>query len=246
MTSVVIARAHATVLPNNGCTTSSPTLFLSSTRGSLLSLVIALGSEMYHVKNNKKKKNNNVIVTAAMFFTLATIILIAGITAVIASMPLLSASAQRFMDRESNIAVEPKAPMAVSQDGNNIYIVWWTNKSENWEVMFRASNDGGQTFGDQVNLSNSTDAESQNAEIIAAGDSVYVSWWETSPETGSSESVLRVSPDAGQTFGPMIMLGVNGTIGTATGNTTESTTAAEQGEEELLPNEESVPSEEEV
>lgn len=24
---------------------------------------------------------------------------------------------------------EPKAPMAVSQDGNNIYIVWWTNKS---------------------------------------------------------------------------------------------------------------------
>jgi hypothetical protein len=219
-------------------------LSLSTRRGSLLSLVLALGSEMYHV--NKNKKNNNVIVRAATFFTLATIILIAGTTAVIVSMPLLSASAQRFMDRESNLAVEPKAPMAVSQDGNNVYIVWWTNKSENWEVMFRASNDGGQTFGDKINLSNSTDAESQNAEILAAGDSVYVSWWETSPETGSSESVLRVSTDAGQTFGPMIMLGVNGTISTATGNTTESTTAVERGEEELLPNEESVPTEEEV
>jgi hypothetical protein len=218
--------------------------FFSTRRGSLLSLVLALGSEMYHV--NKNKKNNNVIVRAATFFTLATIILIAGTTAVIVSMPLLSASAQRFMDRESNLAVEPKAPMAVSQDGNNVYIVWWTNKSENWEVMFRASNDGGQTFGDKINLSNSTDTESQNAEILAAGDSVYVSWWETSPETGSSESVLRVSTDAGQTFGPMIMLGVNGTISTATGNTTESTTAVEQGEEELLPNEESVPTEEEV
>jgi hypothetical protein len=219
---------------------------LSTRRGSLLSLVLALGSEMYHVNKNKKKKNN-VKVTAAMFFTLATIIiLIAGTTAVIVSMPLLSASAQRFMDRESNLALEPKAPMAVSQDGNNVYIVWWTNKSENWEVMFRASNDGGQTFGDKINLSNSTDAESQNAEILAAGDSVYVSWWETSPETGSSESVLRVSTDAGQTFGPMIMLGVNGTISTATGNTTESTTAVERGEEELLPNEESVPTEEEV
>ena len=42
--------------------------------------------------------------------------------------------------------------MAVSEDGNNVYIVWWTNKSENWEVMFRASNDGGATFGDKINL----------------------------------------------------------------------------------------------
>jgi hypothetical protein len=78
---------------------------------------------------------------------------------------------------------------------------------------------------------------------------VFVSWWETGPETGSSESVLRVSNDAGQTFGPMIMLGVNGTISsTANGNTTESTTTtpAEQGEEQLLPNEELVPTEEET
>ncbi len=114
--------------------------------------------------------------------------------------------------------------------------------------MFRASNDGGQTFGDKINLSNSTDAESQNAEIVAAGDNVFVSWWETSPETGSSESVLRASTDAGQTFGPMIMLGMNGTINTATGNTTGSTTPtpAVQGEEELLPNEEAVPTEEET
>jgi hypothetical protein len=152
------------------------------------------------------------------------------------------------MQTGTNFVVEPKAPMAVSQDGNNVYIVWWTNKSENWEVMFRASNDGGQTFGDKINLSNSSDTESQNAEMVAAGNNVFVSWWETSPETGSSESVLRVSNDVGQTFGPRIMLGVNGTISTATGNTTESTTTtpAEQEEEQLLPNEEIVPTEEET
>jgi hypothetical protein len=159
-----------------------------------------------------------------------------------------SASAQSFMQTGTNFVVEPKAPMAVSQDGNNVYIVWWTNKSENWEVMFRASNDGGQTFGDKINLSNSSDTESQNAEMVVAGNNVFVSWWETSPETGSSESVLRVSNDAGQTFGPRIMLGVNGTISTATGNTTESTTStpAEEGEEQLLPNEELVTTEEET
>ena len=42
--------------------------------------------------------------------------------------------------------------MAVSQDGNNVYVIWWTNKSENWEVMFRASNDGGHTFGPLIML----------------------------------------------------------------------------------------------
>jgi hypothetical protein len=42
--------------------------------------------------------------------------------------------------------------------------------------MFRASTDdgGGQTFGDKINLSNSSDTESQNAEMVAAGDSVCV------------------------------------------------------------------------
>ena len=42
--------------------------------------------------------------------------------------------------------------MAASGDGNNIYVVWWTNRSGNWEVMFRASTDGGQTFGPVINL----------------------------------------------------------------------------------------------
>ncbi len=124
---------------------------------------------------------------------------------------------------------EPKAPMAASQDGNNVYIVWWTNRSGNWEVMFRASNDGGQTFGDRINLSNTPDSQSQTAEILAVGNnSVFVTWWESSPETGSSESVLRVSTDAGQTFGPVISLGTNGTITTTTTTTAggNSTTTA--------------------
>ena len=189
--------------------------------------------------------NNSKIAAIASVFTLTFFIVAISTSNVVYGQVERTNS---LMETGTNFVVEPKAPMAVSQDGNNVYIVWWTNKSENWEVMFRASNDGGQTFGDKINLSNSLDTESQNAEIVAAGDNVFVSWWETSPETGSSESVLRVSNDAGQTFGPMIMLGVNGTISTATGNTTESTTTtpAEQGEEQLLPNEELVPTEEET
>jgi hypothetical protein len=202
---------------------------------------------MKYLNYNKKKKNNS-IVTAATFLTLAaTIIVVGGATTTPLVPHWMSAEAttQGVFGQDLGLTPEPKAPMAVSEDGNNVYIVWWTNKSENWEVMFRASNDGGQTFGDAINLSNSTDAESQNAEIVAAGENnVYVTWWETSPMTGTSESVLRASTDAGQTFGPVLMLGTNGTI-TTTGNTT--TTTATEGEEELLPNEEvAVPTEEEA
>jgi hypothetical protein len=70
------------------------------------------------------------------------------------------------------------APMATS--GDNVYITWWTNKTENKndEVMFKASADNGKTFGDKMNLSNSTNAESQDAQIAASENNVYVSWWE--------------------------------------------------------------------
>ena len=137
----------------------------------------------------------------------------------------------KFTDPTTDIRSEPKAPMVAS--GENLYIVWWTNKSGNWEVMFRASNDFGETIGDKINLSNSTDADSQNAEIVAQDDNVYVSWWETStdPANKTSESVLRISNDNGNTFGPILMLGNNGTLtgggggqgqgtGAATGNMT--------------------------
>jgi hypothetical protein len=142
-------------------------------------------------------------------------------------------SAEAFKTGQIDLRSEPKAPMAASQDGNNVYVVWWTNRSGNWEVMFRASNDGGQTFGDKINLSNSPDTESQTAEILAVGNNmVFVSWWELNENVHphTNESVMRVSNDGGQTFGPVMNLGTNGTISTTSGNAT--TTSAEGGEEE--------------
>ena len=63
--------------------------------------------------------------------------------------------------------------------GDNIYITWSTNKTgTNDEAMFRASTDGGKTFGDKINLSNSTKADSQDTQIDASGDRVFVTWWE--------------------------------------------------------------------
>jgi hypothetical protein len=108
--------------------------------------------------------------------------------------------------------VEPldfrKAPAIIS--GDNIYIAWPMNNTGNDEVMFRSSTDGGATFADKINLSNSTDKESQNVEMAGDGDNVIITWWERNAT--SNEPVVRISSDNGQTFGPVLMLGTNGTI----------------------------------
>ncbi len=100
--------------------------------------------------------------------------------------------------------------MAIS--GNNVYTVWWSNNTGNAEVMFRASNDNGQTFGDKINLSNSTDGTSFDAKIAASGDNVYIVWPKNQTAGVGSDIPIRISTDNGQTIGEITNL--SNTIGT--------------------------------
>jgi hypothetical protein len=104
------------------------------------------------------------------------------------------------------------APIAIS--GNNVYIAWWTNTTGNNEVMFRASTDGGKTFGNKINLSTSKDSSSK-VDIAASGNNVYVTWWETNETLNAA--VLKVSNDNGKTFGPTLNLDSNDTISVGVG-----------------------------
>jgi hypothetical protein len=76
--------------------------------------------------------------------------------------------------------------------------------------MLRSSPDGGSTLSDKINLSNTTDINSQDVEIAAEGDNIVVTWWERNAT--SNEPVIRISTDNGQTFGPLLKLAANGTI----------------------------------
>jgi hypothetical protein len=159
--------------------------------------------------NLKNKTKNNVLVTATLFLLLATIIVVAtaGLATIIG---INNQSADAFVIPGLGGRTDSKAPVVVS--GDNIYAAWWTNNTENGneEVMFRASNDGGATFGDKINLSNSSDADSWRVEMAGEGADVVVSWWETNQT--SDTPVARISTDGGQTFGPMLRLATNGTI----------------------------------
>jgi hypothetical protein len=184
---------------------------------------------MMHPFNNKKK--NNILVTTATIFIMAFFVL-SGSTIIGINQPAFAISYAHLIPvsdvhpmqtRTATTTELSKAPAVVS--GDNIYIAWWTNNTENGneEVMFRASTDGGATFGDKINLSNTTEADSWRVEIAGEGDNVVVSWWETNQT--SDTPVARISNDGGQTFGPLLRLAANGTIGIMEGEG-----AAEEGE----------------
>jgi hypothetical protein len=100
----------------------------------------------------------------------------------------------------------------VAASGNNVYITSWDKKTGNWEVFLSRSNDNGETFGDSINLSNTTDKRSDASHIYALDNNVYLTWWETS-KNGTTVPVFRASNDNGESFGPVLTLPANGTIG---------------------------------
>jgi hypothetical protein len=138
------------------------------------------------------------------------VVLAVAVAAVfIASAVLVTTEAEAKKKRGDLAEALIRAPIATSD--SNVYITWWSNRTGNMEVMFRASTDNGVTFGDKMNISNTTEADSDDAEIAASGNSVYVTWWERNDT--SDTPVARVSNDNGATFGQLLRLAANGTIG---------------------------------
>lgn len=76
--------------------------------------------------------------------------------------------------------------------------------------MFRASNDGGQSYSNKINLSNSSSSNSTDFDIKATDNNVIVSWWEINAT--SAEPDIIFSNDHGTTFGPIMRLASDGTI----------------------------------
>ena len=200
----------------------------SSTKRNSFILAVLLWSE--ETMNGLNENKRNAIVSAEM--TLATLVTIIIILASTMATPV--AAVLRSTRDAGYTVLDPEVPTLVS--GDNIYLAWWTNNTQengNEEVMFRASSDGGATFSDKINLSNTTDSDSWRVELHGEGDTVVVSWWETNQT--SDIPVARISTDAGETFGPMLRLGANGTL---------SGTEEEGGEGETAVEEEAVGGEE--
>jgi hypothetical protein len=137
------------------------------------------------------------------------VVLVMSVITTTMTIAVESSDATVSKKRSSKVAEHLDVPIAIS--GENTYIAWWSNETGNDEVMFRSSNDGGASFTDKINLSNTTDADSQDVEIAADGNNVIVTWWERNQT--AEEPIIRTSTDNGETFGPVLELATNGTIG---------------------------------
>ena len=95
----------------------------------------------------------------------------------------------------SGSSIPSNAEIATSSDGSDIYIVW----EQDGDIMFRASHDGGETFGEILNLSNNA-GTSFNPRVATSsnGQFVHVTWEDNTP--GNLEIFYSRSTDGGETF----------------------------------------------
>jgi hypothetical protein len=139
----------------------------------------------------------------------------AGIIAilVLAAVGLTITASLTEQDVRASSSVRSASPLVT---GDNVYVAWWSNNTINGnnEVLFRVPTDGGAGFSDKINLSNTNDSESERVELDSDGESAIITWWETN--LTDEILIMRVSNDNGETFGPLLSLGANGTIGEET------------------------------
>lgn len=102
---------------------------------------------------------------------------------------------------------------------NNVYAVWLDEDEQgNGIILFKASNDGGETFGRPITISRNvtTNNDFTFPKVAAYGNNVYIVWnvadsWSTQGEGEIITDLLYVkSSDQGNTFSAPIKLNNNG------------------------------------
>jgi hypothetical protein len=121
----------------------------------------------------------------------------------------------------------------IDASGDNVYVTWLNNKTGANQIYFRASNDTGLTFGNEVMINNKTSGTGGIAEptprinhgtaLVADGKYVYMTWYEDVPVLLPAEVFLfnnsnggganvqpevlfKASNDRGKTFEDVINL----------------------------------------
>jgi hypothetical protein len=123
------------------------------------------------------------------------------------------------IDLSNNPGFSEHPQIAVSKNG--VFIVWADNtNSNNTEIMFTKSEDNGTTFSKVINLSNNSQ-NSNNQEISAFDENVYVVWQDIDSNNfydneinevekkPLSSIIFKASLDTGKTFNDSIELANN-------------------------------------
>lgn len=109
--------------------------------------------------------------------------------------------------------------LELSAFDNNVYAVWLDEDEQgNGIILFKASKDGGETFGNPITIATNvtTNNDFTFPKVAAYGDSVHIVWnvadsWSTQGQGEIITDLLYVkSSDQGDTFSPPVKLNNNG------------------------------------
>ena len=103
----------------------------------------------------------------------------------------------------SNMTSDSQNPNIITSD-DGIFTLWVENNSGRSDVFFSKSTDGGNTFGNPINLSSSNVGQSDYASFAQKGNNVYVIW-QTSL-SGTASVFLAKSSDGGSSFDNPVMI----------------------------------------
>jgi hypothetical protein len=97
------------------------------------------------------------------------------------------------------------APPEIATNGSQIYVVWTENKNAAVrEVYYRSSNDGGQTWNAERNITEIDGFHSEAPSIDIWGANIHVAWWDW--RFGNTEIMYMASMDNGVSWSAPILL----------------------------------------
>jgi hypothetical protein len=100
----------------------------------------------------------------------------------------------------------------ISSVTDHVHVIWADDTNDNKQVFFKKSDDNGNSFGEEIKLSNKS-SSSFNQDIAAFGNSVYTVWLEK-VFSGPYRVMLATSEDGGNSFQNPISLSENATAQT--------------------------------
>ena len=121
-----------------------------------------------------------------------------------------------FFQRVSDGGITFSQPINLSNDSgdslnpnliglhNNLHVIWNDNSTKKYNVLIKRSSDGGITFSQPINLSNTTNSNSINPQLAATANKLFVVWQENIK--GQFDIILSKSSDGGITFSQPINL----------------------------------------
>ena len=97
---------------------------------------------------------------------------------------------------------------SVAVDGNNVHVIWMSDKTGCYELYYRKSSDRGTTWGPEVQLTetdgNSSCTSGYNKAIAVSGEKVRVVWMDQ--RDGNWEIYYKESTDGGATWSDDVRL----------------------------------------